>query len=234
MPGAEPCEIQALDGYRLGATLFRPAAGNGRALQINAAAGVKQEYYGKFAAYLAERGFSVLTFDYRGIGRSGSFRLKNARMRDWAELDAAAALGFLAQTKKRLVPQSRLPRRRPWRKRAVRALQRAASPVLDGRRPVCPACRGAGVAAALSPRALGAEARRAARARRRADRPLRLFPRAVPRYLVARCRRLAGEALNENARGQGRRRHRGGERDRTRHGARLCRRRHACRTRGRG
>jgi len=51
---------------------------------------VKQEYYGKFAAYLAERGFTVLTFDYRGIGRSGSFRLKNARMRDWAELDAAA------------------------------------------------------------------------------------------------------------------------------------------------
>ncbi|TMH81516.1 MAG: alpha/beta fold hydrolase [Betaproteobacteria bacterium] len=103
MPGAEPCEIRAGDGYRLGATLFRPATGNGRALQINAAAGVKQEYYGKFAAYLAGRGFSVLTFDYRGIGRSGSFRLKNARMRDWAELDAAAALDFLAQTNKRLM-----------------------------------------------------------------------------------------------------------------------------------
>src|SRR5256712_3523633 len=97
MPGAEPFEIQARDGHRLGATLFRPAAGNGRALQINAAAGVKQEYYGKFAAYLAERGFTVLTFDYRGIGRSGSFRLKNARMRDWAELDAAAALDFLGK-----------------------------------------------------------------------------------------------------------------------------------------
>ena len=95
MPGAEACEIQARDGHRLGATLFRPAAGNGRALQINAAAGVKQEYYGKFAAYLAGRGFTVLTFDYRGIGRSGSFRLKSARMRDWAELDAAAALEFL-------------------------------------------------------------------------------------------------------------------------------------------
>ena len=97
MPGAEPFEIQARDGHRLGATLFRPAAGNGRALQINAAAGVKQEYYGKFAAYLAERGFTVLTFDYRGIGRSGSFRLKNVRLRDWAELDAAAALEFLGK-----------------------------------------------------------------------------------------------------------------------------------------
>src|SRR3989442_13126867 len=95
MPGAEPFQIQARDGHRLGATLFRPASSNGRALQINAAAGVKQEYYGKFAAYLAERGFTVLTFDYRGIGRSGSFRLKNARRRDLAGLDAAAALEFL-------------------------------------------------------------------------------------------------------------------------------------------
>src|SRR5256885_8309792 len=97
MPGAEHFACQVRDGHRLGATLFRPEAGNGRALQINAAAGVKQEYYGNFAAYLAERGFTVLTFDYRGIGRSGSFRLKNARMRDWAELDAAAALDFLGK-----------------------------------------------------------------------------------------------------------------------------------------
>src|SRR5438552_10682384 len=97
MPGAEPVEIQARDGHRLGATLFRPAAGNGRALQINAAAGVKQEYYGKYAAYLAERGFTVLTFDYRGIGRSrdGDVRHSGARMRDWVGLDAAAAVRFL-------------------------------------------------------------------------------------------------------------------------------------------
>src|SRR5258708_14596928 len=102
MAGAEACELQARDGYRLGATLFRPASGNGRALQINAAAGVKQEYYGKFAAYLAERGFTVLTFDYRGIGRSGHWKL-NATMRDWAELDAGAALQFLSKTGKKLM-----------------------------------------------------------------------------------------------------------------------------------
>src|SRR2546425_2653090 len=102
MPGAEPCEIQARDGHRLGATLFRPASSNGRALQINAAAGVRQEYYGKFADYLAERGFTVLTFDYRGIGRSGHWKL-NARMRDWAELDAGAALQFLSKTGKKLM-----------------------------------------------------------------------------------------------------------------------------------
>src|SRR2546425_14575 len=69
MPGAEPFEIQARDGHRLGATLFRPASSNGRALQINAAAGVKQEYYGKFAAYLAERGSGKVAEQARNAGQ---------------------------------------------------------------------------------------------------------------------------------------------------------------------
>ena len=64
---------------------------------IQAATGVKQEYYARFAAYLAGRDFTVLTFDYRGIGRSrpASLRGFTATMSDWALLDAAAALDFL-------------------------------------------------------------------------------------------------------------------------------------------
>ena len=98
-------ELTARDGYRLGATLFRPAASNGRAVMVMAATGVPQEYYGKFAAYLAERGFTVLTFDYRGIGRSlhGSLRSVRAGMRDWALLDAAAAFDFIDQSKLKLL-----------------------------------------------------------------------------------------------------------------------------------
>jgi predicted alpha/beta hydrolase len=90
-------ELTAHDGYKLGATLFRPAASNGRVVLVMAATGVPQEYYGKFAAFLAERGFAVLTFDYRGIGRSlhSSVRSVKAGMRDWALLDAAAAFNFL-------------------------------------------------------------------------------------------------------------------------------------------
>lgn len=93
----ETLDIPARDGYALGATLYRPATPNGRAVQIHAATGVKQDYYARFAAYLAGRGFTVLTFDYRGIGRSlhSSLRKLRARMRDWAELDAAGALDFL-------------------------------------------------------------------------------------------------------------------------------------------
>jgi predicted alpha/beta hydrolase len=64
---------------------------------VMAATGVPQEYYGKFSTFLAQSGFTVLTFDYRGVGRSlhGSIKAVRARMRDWALLDAAAAFGFL-------------------------------------------------------------------------------------------------------------------------------------------
>jgi predicted alpha/beta hydrolase len=86
--------LTARDGYRIGASLFE---GGSRAVLVMPAAGVPQSYYAKFAAYLAARGFSVLTFDYRGIGRSlhGDIRKVDARMRDWALLDAAAGFGFL-------------------------------------------------------------------------------------------------------------------------------------------
>lgn len=89
--------VRAQDGYELGATLFEPAAPARRAVLVMPATGVPQTYYGKFAAFLAERGFPVLTFDYRGIGRSrpASLREMQARMRDWVLLDAAAATGFL-------------------------------------------------------------------------------------------------------------------------------------------
>ncbi len=96
-PGAIAVTFAARDGLALGGTLFRPQVRHGAAVIIQAAAGVKQEYYGKFAAYLAERGFTVLTFDYRGIGRSRPKNLRGfkACMSEWATLDAAGALDCL-------------------------------------------------------------------------------------------------------------------------------------------
>lgn len=93
----QPVRFPALDGYSLGATLYRPQAANTAAVVVHAAAGVRQGYYAKFAEYLAGRGFTVLTFDYRGIGESRPPRLAGfeARMRDWAALDAAGALAYL-------------------------------------------------------------------------------------------------------------------------------------------
>ena len=72
------------------------------------ATGVPQGYYAKFAAWLAAQGFRVLTFDYRGIGKSleGSVRRVQARMRDWALLDAAAAMAHLGNSQVRVVGHS--------------------------------------------------------------------------------------------------------------------------------
>ncbi len=97
--------LKADDGTALGATVY----GNGEhAVLVMPATGVPQSYYAKYAAYLAERGFSVLTFDYRGIGRSrnGDLRASTARMRDWALLDAAAAWRFLGDRPKLVVGHS--------------------------------------------------------------------------------------------------------------------------------
>jgi predicted alpha/beta hydrolase len=94
---SEAIEIETSDRVRLGATLFRPRGGMQRAVSIQAATGVKQTYYAPFAAYLAERGFCALIYDYRGIGRSKPARLRGyaASMRDWAERDVPAAFDFL-------------------------------------------------------------------------------------------------------------------------------------------
>jgi len=103
---SEAIEIETSDHVRLGATLFRPSHAPERAVAIQAATGVKQTYYASFASYLAARGFSVLIYDYRGIGRSRPSTLKgyDATMRDWAERDVPAALEAL----ERAAPGARL------------------------------------------------------------------------------------------------------------------------------
>lgn len=96
MKHAQPLEIGTADGYRLGATLY-PATGRERGIAVVASAtGVPQPFYARFARFLASRGTSTLTFDYRGVGRSrrGSLRGFRASMRDWAERDTAAVVDW--------------------------------------------------------------------------------------------------------------------------------------------
>jgi predicted alpha/beta hydrolase len=90
--------IAAADGYSLGATLFAPDTPNGRVVAVNAAMGVKRGFYAPFALYLAERGFTVVSYDYRGIGDSRPPRLRGfgARTQDWGERDFAGVLHWVA------------------------------------------------------------------------------------------------------------------------------------------
>jgi predicted alpha/beta hydrolase len=89
--------LTASDGRVLAGLLLAAEHPRG-ALVVNAATGFRREFYLKFAAYCAQRGYHTLVYDYRGIGASVLTPLASepARMAQWALLDMAAALAWLA------------------------------------------------------------------------------------------------------------------------------------------
>jgi len=107
---AQPVEVAAIelpaaDGVVLGGTLFTPSAftASGRArgtIIIHSATAVPQGYYRRFAQFAAQAtGARVLTYDYRGIGKSRPLSLRGFRatLTDWARLDAVAAHHFVTK-----------------------------------------------------------------------------------------------------------------------------------------
>jgi predicted alpha/beta hydrolase len=92
--------IVTTDGFVLSATRFSPENPTGKVVLINSATGVKQKFYASFAAYLAKEGYTVYTYDYRGIGHSRpkSLRGFKASMRDWGTWDYHTMLQNIFQT----------------------------------------------------------------------------------------------------------------------------------------
>lgn len=90
--------IETKRGYRIAAQKFSSKKEIQKTLVISSATGVLQKFYSKFASFFAEQGFVVYTFDYRGIGTSGSsiYELKNTAvtLTDWAQNDQAAVVAF--------------------------------------------------------------------------------------------------------------------------------------------
>src|SRR4029453_6170664 len=96
---ARELRLPAEDGYELAATVWEQAAASavGKPLVVIApGAAVQGRFYGRFAAFLAEHGATVLTFDYRAIGgsRSGSLVGSPVRMRDWCVLDVPGVIAW--------------------------------------------------------------------------------------------------------------------------------------------
>ncbi|MEI7873511.1 MAG: alpha/beta fold hydrolase [Alphaproteobacteria bacterium] len=87
--------LAARDGTKLAATLFEPAAPNGGAILINSGTGIARQFYGAFAGHLASRGFTVLTYDYRGMG--GSEKPPAATMEAWGGVDQPSMIDHLAR-----------------------------------------------------------------------------------------------------------------------------------------
>jgi predicted alpha/beta hydrolase len=90
----ESLSLAAADGYPLAAHLFSPNETPRATVVVPAAMGVRQDFYFAFAGWLRDQGFEVLTFDYRGVGRSAprSLRGFEADLVDWATKDYEAAL----------------------------------------------------------------------------------------------------------------------------------------------
>jgi len=85
------------DNYSLSAHLFEPKNSNRKLLLINSATGVKQQIYFSFAQFLSEQGFTVITYDYRGIGLSKPSKMKGfeASMRTWGTKDYKAITNYI-------------------------------------------------------------------------------------------------------------------------------------------
>lgn len=97
----ESLRLETDDGFTLAGTLYTPRSpGALGTVIINSATAVPQVFYRRYAQYLAAAGARVLTYDYRGIGRSRPESLRGfpASLSDWADRDARAAFRFVRTT----------------------------------------------------------------------------------------------------------------------------------------
>ena len=97
----EPLEIAlaARDNYPLSALLLSPETEPKAAIVLASGTGIVKEFYLHFSHFLAENGYAVLLFDYRGVGKSAPPSLKGfyARQAQWGELDLSAAWDWMTE-----------------------------------------------------------------------------------------------------------------------------------------
>ncbi|MDC6363627.1 MULTISPECIES: alpha/beta fold hydrolase [Flavobacteriaceae] len=85
------------DHFQIIATLWETSGIPKGYVQINPGTGIPQHFYRHFAKYLAQRGYIVITFDYRGIGLSKPKTLKRfvATIIHWGiDIDAVLDWGI--------------------------------------------------------------------------------------------------------------------------------------------
>ena len=77
--------LASADGVPLAARVYEPAFDVRGNVVVGGAMGVRQDYYAPFAQWLAEQGWRVTTFDYRGSGESAPAKLRGykADLFDW-------------------------------------------------------------------------------------------------------------------------------------------------------
>jgi len=93
-------KVICVDQFAIAATTYFPKQDLKGAILIGPATGIKRQVYASFAAFIAEKGYGVITFDNRGIGDSliGSVRESDASLQCWGEKDMPAVFEQLKTT----------------------------------------------------------------------------------------------------------------------------------------
>ena len=95
----ETLEISCKDGYTLSGRFYTTALSKQKKypVLICPATGITQHFYQDFAQWLTTQGYDVLSFDFRGIGRSlhGPLKDSQASIVNWGQLDIPAAIDAL-------------------------------------------------------------------------------------------------------------------------------------------
>ena len=91
--------IRTNDGTRIWMSSYLPERSNGKVMVVAPAVGLTTGDYDAFACFFCEHGFTVITFDYRGVGNSAPQKLNGyqANMHQWAAQDINAVLLFAKQ-----------------------------------------------------------------------------------------------------------------------------------------
>src|SRR5690606_27696008 len=96
MISKEEIFVKTSKEYSLAATRISSSHTNNKTLIISSATGVLQKYYFKIARYFAKSGYIVYTFDYYGIGQSGSkidtLKKNSTTLSEWGSIDHAAII----------------------------------------------------------------------------------------------------------------------------------------------
>lgn len=93
--------ITTNDGHLLSALYEQPLVKSNGAVIISSAIGIRKEFYLNFAHFLVMEGYTILLYDYRGIGESApeDLRTSMACIYDWGKEDMNAALDFMVAKK---------------------------------------------------------------------------------------------------------------------------------------
>lgn len=88
--------LKTKDGFDIFSSVFTPDGMLKGGVVVNSATAVGQGYYEKFAQFLVQQGYVVITYDYRGIGRSAvsNSRNKRLKMRAWGKYDLEAVIDW--------------------------------------------------------------------------------------------------------------------------------------------